>query len=281
MLMKLLPAIERIFNVTLHLLACVVLWGCLTGGAAWAQYSDDLKDIQHDIGDIHVFPGFHEPRPIGHLGEVDSVVDLRGFVPMSLSSKTAGGWLTNLRWYKIPTRKALLLLYFGTLSVSHVADDTTSLEKRFSKTSFLKESNVNAESKLWCKVAYNSAKDSAAIYQQIAGGSGLQGAEPTTIFLTPESAFVILNFKYIRALSENLTERPILRNFLHPLNREELDVGHRHPLGLQQQIPQLLIPPAAFDQHTDLPVHRFHDSEANQRPAVVHNAFDVFEQHVG
>jgi hypothetical protein len=201
--MKLLPAIERIFNVTLHLLACVVLWGCLTGGAAWAQYSDDLKDIQHDIGDIHVFPGFHEPRPIGHLGEVDSVVDLRGFVPMSLSSKTAGGWLTNLRWYKIPTRKALLLLYFGTLSVSHVADDTTSLEKRFSKTSFLKESNVNAESKLWCKVAYNSAKDSAAIYQQIAGGSGLQGAEPTTIFLTPESAFVILNFKYISTMTDN------------------------------------------------------------------------------
>ena len=33
------------------------------------------------------------------------------------------------------------------------------------------------------------------------------------------------------ALSENLTERPLLRNFLHPPNREELDVGHRHPLG--------------------------------------------------
>src|ERR1035438_10321806 len=51
------------------------------------------------------------------------------------------------------------------------------------------------------------------------------------------------------ALSENLTERPLLRNFLHPLNREELDVGDRHPLGLQQQIPQVLIPPAAVDQH--------------------------------
>ena len=33
------------------------------------------------------------------------------------------------------------------------------------------------------------------------------------------------------ALSENLTKQPPLRNFLHPLNREELDVGHRHPLG--------------------------------------------------
>src|ERR1035441_9761679 len=65
------------------------------------------------------------------------------------------------------------------------------------------------------------------------------------------------------ALSENLTERPLLRNFLHPLNREELDVGHRHPLGLQQQIPQVLISAAAVDQHTDVPVHRFYHSEAN------------------
>src|ERR1022692_194997 len=64
------------------------------------------------------------------------------------------------------------------------------------------------------------------------------------------------------ALSENLTKQPLLRNFLHPLNREELDVGHRHPLGLQQQIPQVLIAPAAVNQHTNVPVHRFHHSEA-------------------
>src|ERR1035438_9908793 len=55
------------------------------------------------------------------------------------------------------------------------------------------------------------------------------------------------------ALSENLTERPLLRNFLHPLNREELDVGDRHPLGLQQQIPQVLIPPAAVGVNSALP----------------------------
>src|ERR1039457_794763 len=83
------------------------------------------------------------------------------------------------------------------------------------------------------------------------------------------------------ALSENLTERLLLRNFLHPLNREELDVGHRHPLGLQQQIPQVLIAPAAVNQHTNVPVHRFHHSEAYLRAAVVHYTFEVFEQHVG
>src|ERR1022692_1203969 len=65
-----------------------------------------------------------------------------------------------------------------------------------------------------------------------------------------------------RALSENLTKQPLLRNFLHPLNRAELDVGHRHRLGLQQQIPQVLIAPAAVNQHTNVPVHRFHHSEA-------------------
>src|ERR1039458_9799076 len=78
------------------------------------------------------------------------------------------------------------------------------------------------------------------------------------------------------ALSENLTKQPLLRNFLHPLNREELDVGHRHPLGLQQQIPQVLIAPAAVNQHTNVPVHRFHHSEAYLRAAVVHYTFEVF-----
>src|ERR1039457_2261393 len=57
------------------------------------------------------------------------------------------------------------------------------------------------------------------------------------------------NFNLFLSLSENLTKQPLLRNFLHPLNREELDVGHRHPLGLQQQIPQVLIAPAAVNQH--------------------------------
>ena len=79
------------------------------------------------------------------------------------------------------------------------------------------------------------------------------------------------------ALSENLTERPLLRNFLHPLNRKELDVGQRHPLGLQQQIAQVLVAPPAVNQHTNIPVHGFHYSEANLGPAVVHNTFDVLQ----
>src|ERR1039457_3209842 len=51
--------------------------------------------------------------------------------------------------------------------------------------------------------------------------------------------------------------------------------------GAQQQIPQVLIVPAAVNQHTNVPVHRFHHSEAYLRAAVVHYTFEVFEQHVG
>src|ERR1039457_1585479 len=107
--------------------------------------------------------------------------------------------------------------------------------------------------------------------------------EPPDVFDDdrPRSLLIVFYGDQITALSENLTKQPLLRNFLHPLNREELDVGHRHPLGLQQQIPQVLIAPAAVNQHTNVPVHRFHHSEAYLRAAVVHYTFEVFEQHVG
>src|ERR1039458_7346920 len=87
--------------------------------------------------------------------------------------------------------------------------------------------------------------------------------EPPDVFDDdrPRSLLIVFYGDQITALSENLTKQPLLRNFLHPLNREELDVGHRHPLGLQQQIPQVLIAPAAVNQHTNVPVHRFHHSE--------------------
>ena len=40
--------------------------------------------------------------------------------------------------------------------------------------------------------------------------------------------------------SERESDRaPFLRGRPNPLNREELDVGHHHPLGLQEQIAQV------------------------------------------
>jgi hypothetical protein len=206
--MKPLPAITRLFNVSLIPLASVLLVSFLARNAC-AQYSDDLGDIVTKGLVAGVEPGQKRPTPIGSLGDLDTVVDLRGFVPMSFYSAAADAdakknrfRLDNffpdlLRWYKVPTAKALLMLYFGDLASTNIADDTTKLEnRRFGHIRFLRESDAQNESASWCKVAFELAKDSGALYQTIVGGDGFEAGEPTTVFLTDQSAFVMLSLKY-------------------------------------------------------------------------------------
>lgn len=196
----------------LSVFVTVVSWTSLSNNA-YAQYSDDLNDIWH----VSVLPepGEYEPTPIGNLGRIDVVVDLRGFVPMSFYSHAVvkeGPKITldplpfdALRWYKIPTRKALLMLYSGDLK-KNIASDTTSLERaQFSNAAFLAESDVkNKELQSWCKIAYTMAKHSEPLYERIAG-SGFEEAEPTTVFLTDKSVFVILSFRYNSVLRRRST----------------------------------------------------------------------------
>jgi len=136
---------------------------------ARAQYSDDLKDIKAHypvLGNIPV--STHALHPIGDLGAIETVVDLRGFVPLSRMSASAMWTLTMsaMRWYKIPTRKALLLFYTGKLSIDNVAADTTALEKQsFAHTRFLTERDVSGDTERWCKLAYDlSEKDSKRLF---------------------------------------------------------------------------------------------------------------------
>jgi hypothetical protein len=214
--MKSLQVARRFFTrTTFVLVASAVVWkgASLNAYAQYSNTSEDLKDIvaEHPTKG-HLEPGMHQPSPIGNLGNLDVVVDLRGFVPMSFWSATAAkatfaGHSDNfkgdvLRWYKIPTKKALLMLYFGDLTSTHIADDTTKLESRFAKTRFLKESDASGETASWCKLAYEVAKDSEPIFQRIAG-DGFLAAEPTTVFFTDQSVFVVLSFKYTALLRNN------------------------------------------------------------------------------
>src|ERR1700735_2449310 len=108
------PFLKRILPLAhaLFLIAC--LSGCAPRGS---EYSNDLKDIQSNFFGTHVSVGTHDPTPIGNLGQVTKVIDLRGFVPMSFSSKNAIRTLSSsgLRWYQVPIKSALLMLYYGTL----------------------------------------------------------------------------------------------------------------------------------------------------------------------
>jgi hypothetical protein len=201
MLMRRLPARTRIFNATFTLAASFALLHSLTC-RAYAQYSDKLDEICNPCS---LDPFFHTPAPIGDVGKIETVVDLRGFIPMSLPQYPSSNVASRIfygpeyprHWFKIPTKKALLMLYYGNLPFSKFAEDTVSLEKeQLSQTTFIRESDAKGANASWCELAYTLAKDSAPLFERIVGGSGFQATEPITVFFTEQSTFVILSFKY-------------------------------------------------------------------------------------
>src|ERR1700676_30752 len=85
---------------------------------------------------------------------------------------------------------------------------------------------------------------------------------------------------HFSALNENPTEGPFLRCLLYAVNGDEFDVGHRHPLGLQQKISQVLIAATTVDQHANVSIDGLNYTKANLGPAVVQNALQMLQQHV-
>jgi hypothetical protein len=201
-----LQAAARIFGLTVAIISSLTLWNSFSVKAL-AQYSDNLREIyapsQFDLY-------FHPPTPIGDLGNIETVVDLRGFVPMSLPKRpdsTLGKvihWNEHEdHWYKIPTKKALLILYYGTLNFDKVADDATTLEAPFKNVPFLKESQAHGETASWVRLAYTLDKEAPQLYEQLIGGGGYEGSEATTLFFTEQSAFVVLSLRYSSTFTLN------------------------------------------------------------------------------
>jgi hypothetical protein len=64
----------------------------------------------------------------------------------------------------------------------------------------------------------------------------------------------------------------ILGCFLDRVHSDEFGVGHGHPLGLQEQVAEILIAATAVDQHANVPVDRLDHPKTNLGPTVVQNA---------
>lgn len=180
-------------------LTCVAV-----GQPARAEYSADLSDINTKLYSRLRWAPLNAnattlPKPIGDLGRIETVIDLRRFVPMSLMANSAYWRMSlfdNLKWFEIPTKKALLMLYYGDLRVEDVNADTTAMEaRRFESTQFVGESVGDGENAQWARFAYDLAAKSGPIFQ-IIGGSGFQSGEPIAVLLTQESAFLVLSLKY-------------------------------------------------------------------------------------
>ena len=152
-----------------------------------ATYSDDLSDM-----------GAHKPfESLGDLGEVETIIDLRGFIPFSAPSKSkslhpaneSNYWLIdNNAWFKLPLVRALEIIYYG-------ADPA--FKGRFDNVTKITEDALADENKTWGEMAYTMCNEKGEIlYKQAGADSGFVNAEPIAILLTKSSSFVIINFKY-------------------------------------------------------------------------------------
>lgn len=193
-----MPDAEKLSHQALHtlflaLIFLITLGGCTPRGT---DYTDNLKDIAATHPSGRVTQILHEPTPIGNLGHIETVVDLRGFVPMSLSS-VSGFWtptLTDFRWFKIPTKAAVSLLYYGTLKLPQLGSVPLHEDPDLRTTRFSDESQVTGNEKQWCLVAYATAKSDKPLFQSFTGK--YDGTEPILVLFTRQSVFIIISVKY-------------------------------------------------------------------------------------
>jgi hypothetical protein len=176
-------------------LACVLSLSC---PSLLAQYRDDLNHVVIPKIDID----FHPPTAIGNLGDIDTVVDLRGFMPMLLMTNYDSSILRAIDkykfdWFKVPTPQALHLLYPGDLTLQQVITGTgVPTTGPLAHARFINEEKISRHDRFWLNLAYDSVKDGPQLYKQLVGGDGFEGAEPVTILFSHNSVFLFLSFKY-------------------------------------------------------------------------------------
>ena len=168
---------------------------CLTTSVCKADkyYTSDLKDVDGYMRDF---------TPIGDLGNIQTIINLRGFIPISAVSKKKTSYINSnifksiitlnldvFKWYKFPIARTISLLYYGK-------DDWANLSK-LSKIKFLKEDKLCRKNAQWANFAYKLTKNNGKIlFKSVGGWLGFDGAEPIAIILTEQNAIIIINFKY-------------------------------------------------------------------------------------
>lgn len=173
-----------LFTSALLTMLCLVN-GSL-GRAGEAFYSDDTADVESWA---------NTPKAIGDLGDVQKIVDLRGFLPLSMRSKKKSAFqktsffnnFTDIfQYYKYDIRR-LDWLYYGLDS-----------KKTFDRVQVVHEKDLNAEELKWAEVAYGLTEGETGkkFYGALVGSTGFENAEPIAVLLTEKDAFVVVNFRW-------------------------------------------------------------------------------------
>ncbi len=135
-------------------------------------------------------------RAIGDLGDVEQIIDLRGFLPLSCPMKdaykhpqeTSGLMFDEFRWFKYPLVQGLQEVYYGKAAAA---------EKNFAATPVITEDKLEGDLKAWAQFSYQlSANNGEILFKQLGGTTGFERAEPVAILVTKASVFLLMNFRY-------------------------------------------------------------------------------------
>jgi hypothetical protein len=173
--------------------------GLLQPLCAQPYAGDDLK--------LYSLKGFFHHN-IGNVGKLETVVDLRGFVPVSGNTLGYGDNLQMALAYgtnylfKVPTKQGIGVIFYGAdmpyrnegyLWSNNLASvNWTSMPDM----KFISEKEVQGEYKQWADLAYNISGEGVSLFQSLDGGDGYKSAEPVAVVFTSDSAFVLITFRY-------------------------------------------------------------------------------------
>jgi hypothetical protein len=143
-------------------------------------YSSNANDRD---GFGNPFSGFN---PIGDTGGIEKIIDLRGFIPFSFSSKAKKrkqaqnppfNWFTDVfQWYMYPTPDGVGYMYYGFGSPEAA---------NMRKLPIIPEAFAKGEDLAWAKLAYRLAGENGdALYEKTGGGSHPLACEPVVVFFT-------------------------------------------------------------------------------------------------
>lgn len=168
-----------------------------------AGYSDDLGDA--------TLPFNSHVETIGDLGEIESIIDLRGFIPVKLLSKESD----ELEWYKVPIKEFVSAFYYDDkvtwLSQFEEEKEQGVWSELWAKSKsytnkisneYLNiptptpESDLSHNKEKWVDFAYALSERGKELYDSVGGGYGYDDTQPIMILETEYSGLVFMSFRY-------------------------------------------------------------------------------------
>jgi hypothetical protein len=193
----------------------------VTNTAHAQRYSSDLDDVKR-------FYSSGSFQHIGDEGQVEKIIDFRGYVPLSAVSKKRDTLFTLdiFQYYKFPLRSTLRQVYHGLKELEpyfdvNVPEDYDKVTEYFGDVPIVKEEdlapkegefNFVTEDTAWVDFANNitDGESGEELYRGVfRGGGGFETAQPIAILMNKSNIFVLINLR-LSSINRNGTGQTLI-----------------------------------------------------------------------